>query len=147
MQNRRVFPRYRGRVRVQYGTPTDACGESKIAYTGDVGPAGCHVLTTTPALPGASLDLEISLPGGAIVRMRGVVRWAKKVPHRLSRLGHGGFGVQFEDAPESWFTYCLDMQRRSHAAARRGENEGGQRGDRVDGRVSVSPDPAGVGED
>ncbi len=114
MANRRTYPRYRGRVRVQYAVPE---APLKIAFTGDVGPSGCHVVTASPVLPGSRVDLEISLPGGVLVRVRGVVRWAKKVPARLSRLGHGGFGVEFEEVPEPWFKYCLEMQDRAKRLA------------------------------
>ncbi|TPV94976.1 MAG: hypothetical protein B7733_12425 [Myxococcales bacterium FL481] len=125
MQNRRAFPRYRGRVRVQYVVADDEGGATRIAYTGDVGPTGCHVVTTSPVRPGAALELEVSLPAGRTVKMRGVVRWAKQVPPRLSRLGHGGFGVQLEEPPEPWYAYCWAMQQRADQLAGRGQARAG----------------------
>jgi hypothetical protein len=72
---------------------------SRSVLVGDLSPSGARVETDAPFAEGSEVELEIALPGGRVVTVGGVVRWA--VEDDSDRARGPGFGVEFGDpSPE-----------------------------------------------
>ena len=99
IERRRRYPRIQRRVRVHYGPPgVELKRHASIAV--DVSERGLYVQAMRAERPGTRLDLDVDLPGGE-VSLQGIVVWSKEAS-RLTRYGHGGFGVWLLDPPEAW---------------------------------------------
>lgn len=65
----------------------------KLGFTGDISREGLFIKSAYVFAPGTRLNIEIGTLDNGNIRLEGVVRWAKKVPHNFSHLLKNGMGV------------------------------------------------------
>jgi len=103
--------RKKKRLKVRFGVDFP----KRVAFTGDASACGLYIITGQPEPPGTKLVIEINLPDGEQVLVRGRVRWAKKVPPNLIRLANrAGMGVQltrFEAGEHKFYAYLESLRR------------------------------------
>ena len=87
--------RARKRVEVRYGLEEPRF----IGYSGNVSKSGIMVRAVRVFPPGSILTLELKLPGGTVVRARGVVVWAREGPPQWVTTGRIGMGITFIESP------------------------------------------------
>ena len=67
--------------------------------TGDVSEGGLFVATYMPPPVGTQIELEITLPNGVALQVRGLVRWVRDVT--AAKDGSApGCGIEFHDLPD-----------------------------------------------
>jgi len=88
--------RARKRVEVRYGLEEPRF----IGYSGNVSKSGIMVRAVRVFPPGSILTLELKLPGGTVVRARGVVVWAREGPPQWVTTGRIGMGITFIEPPQ-----------------------------------------------
>lgn len=64
------------------------------------------------------IQIEIA-DGDITILLEGVVVRGKKVPPRLRRMIKSGFAVKLQNAPESWYSYCLDLEEKARERGQR----------------------------
>jgi len=65
-------------------------------------------ISTNAALPrGAMVNLEVHLPSGEHLRLRGLVMRARRVASAMATITTGGMGVRLDDPPPNWRTSLL----------------------------------------
>lgn len=87
---------------------------SRIAFTEDISASGMCIKTAFVCPPGSHLSIELTLPDGGLVQLKGVVVWAKKVPPNMIHLIRKcGMGVRFTgiEAGEELFARLYDELR------------------------------------
>lgn len=110
--DKRNEKRHRKRLTLKFGPET----ASRIAFTEDVSLQGMCIKTAFVSPPGSRLRIELTLPDGSLVRLNGVVVWAKKVPPNMVQLiKKCGMGVKFtgiEAGEELFAQMCSEMRER-----------------------------------
>jgi hypothetical protein len=96
----RRMPRTVGRLKLTYHL---AGATEKSGFTHDVGPGGLFIRSHQVPRAGTALTLRVTLPQGESVRMTGRVRHGRRQLGVPMHMQVAGFGVQLEQAPESWF--------------------------------------------
>jgi len=92
MAEKRSYKRLRRRLSLRFGTDKP----SRIAFTEDINDRGMFIKTTTIYPVGSNITIELSLPGEIPVKIRGIVRWSKKVPPTMIHLARkAGMGIKF----------------------------------------------------
>ncbi len=92
----------------------DAAG--RVAFTEDISQQGLCIRTALIYPPGSRLKIELDLPNGNLVKMAGVVMWAKKVPPNMVRLVKKcGMGVRITgitSGEEQFRSFCEGLHER-----------------------------------
>lgn len=75
----------------------------RTAFTHDLSSTGLFLKTTTVFPPSTKLNIEITLPDEKVVRFRGIVMWAKRIPSAFNRvIQKHGMGVHLLEIPEEY---------------------------------------------
>jgi len=110
MAEKRGFKRLRRRLSLRFGTDEPA----RIAFTEDVNDRGMFIKTTNLYPVGSRIVIELSLPDGKKVRLKGSVRWSKKVPptmiHLVRKAGMGIKILLFESGEEEFRQFLRQAQ-------------------------------------
>jgi hypothetical protein len=109
MDDKRRLPRFRRRLGIRYRGES---GTPRLAFSGDASVAGVFLNSSQVEAPGRTLELEADVPGEGLLRMRGEVVWARKVPPALVTVQRGGFGVRLLDPPEPWRRFFRGLEAR-----------------------------------
>jgi len=92
MPENRKLKRHRKRLQIKYG----ANGSVRTGFTDDLSDAGFFIRTALVLPPKTILQVELLTPANEIIRVEGMVRWAKRVPPNLLRTTKGGMGIRIE---------------------------------------------------
>ena len=87
------------RVRVQVGVDLHTQSNFFVGTSLNLSEGGLFVATRSEVPVGSEVDLGFTLPGGATLQVRGVVRWRRAADERTP-LATSGVGIQFVDASE-----------------------------------------------
>lgn len=114
-QDKRLHPRLAKRIKVRYRS-----GEAdkwRSAFSQDVSTNGVYIHATTVPTT-ALIQLEITDEDKTIL-LEGTVIRGKKVPPRLRRMIKSGFAVKLQNVPDSWYSYCLDLEEKARERGQR----------------------------
>ena len=106
---RRTIPRYNQRLPVRYRVPGRDKSAHK-AFSRDIGALGLFIVANHLEKTGQNLNIEIELPEHGSISMQGTVVWTKWVPPALRAVDYPGFAVKIHSAPESWFSYFMEVE-------------------------------------
>lgn len=113
--DKRLHPRLAKRIKVRYRSGEDEKWRS--AFSQDVSTSGLYIhATTVPTTP--IIQLEI-VDDDKTILLEGVVVRGKKVPPRLRRMIKSGFAVNLRNVPDSWYSYCLDLEEKARERGQR----------------------------
>jgi hypothetical protein len=105
MRQKRSFERKKRRYLVEFTLEGTACS----GFTNDVSPNGIFVRSNRLPDPGVAVSLNLHLPEGKHVVLRGKVVRSFRVPAALSRLIPSGFAIQLSDSPEDYFQFLATL--------------------------------------
>jgi hypothetical protein len=105
-RQRRAFERKKRRLLVEFSLE----GTQHSGFTNDVSPTGIFVRSSRLPELGTALSLNVHLPDGKRVVLRGKVVRSFRVPAALSRLIPSGFAIQVVDSPEEYFQFLATLQ-------------------------------------
>jgi hypothetical protein len=105
MRQKRAFERKKRRFLVEFTLDGTACS----GFTNDVSPSGIFVRSNRLPDPGVAVSVNLHLPEGKRVVLRGKVVRSFRVPAALSRLIPSGFAVQLSDSPEDYFQFLATL--------------------------------------
>lgn len=104
--------RHRKRMTLKFGI--DVPG--RVAFTEDISLKGMCIKTAQVCPPGSRLKIELNLPDDSVVKIEGVIMWAKKVPPNMIRLVKKcGMGVRItgiSSGEENYRRLCDDLHER-----------------------------------
>ena len=104
-QKKRAFERKKRRLLVEFSL--DETHHSGFTY--DVSPIGIFVRSSRLPELGKALALNVHLPDGKRVVLRGKVVRSFRVPAALSRLIPSGFALELSDSPEDYFQFLATL--------------------------------------
>ena len=107
--DKRKDSRYRKRLTLKFGIEDT----SKFGFTEDISDTGIFIRSTSPLPPNSILTVEIKTLKNDIVRLRGRVMWAKKVPQNMMHRIKGGMGLLITEILEGEDVYNRLCQERS----------------------------------
>lgn len=111
MAEKRDLKRKKKRVKVRFGVDE----VKKMAFSDDISVDGVFIKTAAPERPGLLLNLEITLPDETLVKCKGRIHWAKRVPPNMLRLvGKGGMGVKilsFSQGQQAYREFVESLHR------------------------------------
>lgn len=87
----------RKRIRVQVGVDLNTATNFFVGTSLNLSEGGLFVATRAEVPVGTEVDLGFTLPTGATVQVKGVVRW-RRAPDDRTPLITAGLGIQFLDA-------------------------------------------------
>jgi hypothetical protein len=105
--NARDTKRHRKRLSLKFGIEAP----TRVAFTEDISRFGMCIKTASVSPPGSRLKIELTLPDGNLVKIEGIVVWAKKVPpNMINLIKKCGMGLKFTkiDAGEGVFENLCD---------------------------------------
>ena len=105
MPQKRAFERKKRRLLVEF--TLDATHHS--GFTHDVSPTGIFVRSSRLPDLGTPIALNVHLPDGKRVILRGKVVRSFRVPAALSRVIPSGFAIQVSDCPEEYFQFLASI--------------------------------------
>lgn len=83
--------RQRKRLTLRFGTERP----EKIGFTEDISREGLFIKAVSPYPPNTKLKIELTTSDNSIIKIEGVVMWAKKVPVNLMQfVKKGGMGIR-----------------------------------------------------
>ena len=83
--------RQRKRLTLRFGTERP----EKIGFTEDISREGIFIKAVYPYPKNTKLNIELTTPDNNIIKIEGVVMWAKKVPVNLMQfVKKGGMGIR-----------------------------------------------------
>jgi hypothetical protein len=94
----------RGRLRKLTRLPV-RFGAQRLERMGmitNVSVRGLYISTNAVLARGATLCLQVQLPGGDKLLLDGRVIRSRRVPSALVMISHGGMGVRLENPPPNW---------------------------------------------
>ena len=103
--DKRKDDRYRKRLPLKFGIDET----SKVGFTEDISETGIFIRSTAPMAPNSILTVEIKTLKNDIIRLKGRVMWAKRVPHNMMHRIKGGMGLlitEFLDNEEIYRLLC-----------------------------------------
>ena len=112
MTDLRDVKRHRKRLTLKFGI--DVPG--RVAFTEDISLQGMCIKTALVCPPGSRLKIELNLPDDSVVKIAGVVMWAKKVPpnmiHLVKKCGMGVRITGISSGEEDYRRLCGDLRER-----------------------------------
>jgi len=100
--------RFLKRLSVRFGDQKP----DRAAFTHDLSSTGIFLKTTVVFPPNTKLYIELTLPDEKVIRCRGIVMWAKRIPPALSRIiQKHGMGVHLLEMPEEYKALIERLQR------------------------------------
>ena len=96
---RRFSTRKRRRYLIEWQCDDSLC----TGFTHDISPTGIFIRSTYIGKIGATLTMQLLLPGGGKLRLRGIVVRSHRIPQHLRGVVPSGFAVQLKEAPEEYF--------------------------------------------
>ncbi len=111
MAEKRDLKRVRKRMTLKFGMDEP----NRIAFTEDVSAQGMCIRTAFVCPPGTEIVIELCLPDGNQVRIKGVIAWAKKVPsnmvHLVKKCGMGVKFTKLEAGEDALTRLCSEISR------------------------------------
>ena len=105
MPNRRFSTRRRRRYLIEWQRAGSLC----TGFTHDVSPTGIFVRSMyVPRLEGV-LTMQLLLPGGGKLRLKGRVVRLQSVSQNLRGVRPSGFAVRLTEAPEQYFHLLANL--------------------------------------
>jgi hypothetical protein len=115
MADNRDLKRHRKRLTLKFGV--DAA--SRISFTEDISRQGMCIRSAVVSPPGTLISIDLTLPDGNLVKMAGVVVWAKKVPpnmiHAIKKCGMGVKFTRIEAGNEAFERFCAEIDGRTQS--------------------------------
>ena len=105
MAERRFSTRKRRRYLIEWQSDDSLC----TGFTHDISPTGVFIRSTYIAKIGAILTMQLLIPGGGKLRLRGIVVRSQRVPQNLRGVVPSGFGVRLNEAPEEYFQLLANL--------------------------------------
>ncbi len=102
---RRFSTRKRRRYLIEWQKGDSLC----TGFTNDVSPTGIFIRSMYIPKIGRTLTMQLLLPGGGKLRLRGTVVRSQRVPQNLRGVVPSGFGVRLNEAPEEYFRLLADL--------------------------------------
>ncbi len=84
-----------------------ARGLSYTGITSDISREGIFIRTQKGLPPGITVDVELYLPSGEILKMRGVVKRTIKTPFQQIK---NGMGVELTDPPQKYKDFSDSLE-------------------------------------
>ncbi len=109
--DKRKHERFRKRLSLKFGTEEP----KTIGFTEDISDTGIFIRSVTPVAPGSILVVEIKTSTNEVVRLKGRIMWAKKVPQNMMHRIKGGMGLiitEFLSGEETYNQLCAERARR-----------------------------------
>lgn len=101
--DKRKDSRHRKRLTLKFGIEDT----SKFGFTEDISDTGIFIRSTSPLPPNSILTVEIKTLKNDIIRLKGRVMWAKKVPQNMMHRIKGGMGLLITEFLENEEIYHL----------------------------------------
>jgi hypothetical protein len=105
LAERRFSTRKRRRYLIEWRGDDILC----TGFTHDISPTGVFIRSTYIAKIGATLTMQLLLPGGGKLRLRGTVVRSHRIPQHLRGVVPSGFGVRLKEAPEEYFQLLASL--------------------------------------
>lgn len=105
LPEKRSFPRHRRRLLVEWA----AEGFASAGFTHDVSPTGMFICSVQVPEREIVLPINLTLPDGRKIRLRGVIVRSYRVAPSLRRARRSGFCVRLIEAPEEYFVLLADL--------------------------------------
>ncbi|HEX9302979.1 MAG TPA: PilZ domain-containing protein [Thermoanaerobaculia bacterium] len=105
MAEERFSTRKRRRYLIEWQSDDSLC----TGFTHDISPTGIFVRSTYIEKIGAILTMQLLLPEGGKLRIRGIVVRSHRIPQHLRGVVPSGFGVRLKEAPEEYFRLLADL--------------------------------------
>lgn len=100
--------RQRKRLTLRFGTERP----EKIGFTEDISREGLFIKAVFPYPPNTKLKIELTTSDNNIIKIEGVVMWAKKVPVNLMQfVKKGGMGIRITSIKEGEDLYASLVHR------------------------------------
>lgn len=100
---KRKFKRVTKRIKVTI----PACNRRYTTYAGDISETGIFLRTSRVFPPGTILTLELQLPLGEILVLRGKVKWEFMIPHLGFK--RNGMGIEFIDRSTKYVEFVKNF--------------------------------------
>lgn len=95
--------RHRKRLSLRFGTERP----ERIGFTEDISREGLFIKAVSPYPPNTKLKIELTTSDNSIIKIEGVVMWAKKVPVNLMQfVKKGGMGIRITSISEGEEMYA-----------------------------------------
>jgi hypothetical protein len=107
MPNRRFCPRKKCRYLVEWQKDDSV----HTGFTHDVSATGIFVRSGSIPCVGAAVTMQLQVPGGGKLRLRGTVVRSHRVPQNLRRFVPSGFCIHLTEAPEEYFQVLATLMR------------------------------------
>ena len=111
MQNKRVDTRFRKRLSLKFGIEE----ATRVGFTEDISDTGIFIRSPAVMAPNTILLVELKTISNEIVRLKGRIMWAKKVPQNMMHRIKGGMGLlitQFLSGEEIYQALCEQRSKR-----------------------------------
>lgn len=109
--DKRNNERFSKRLSLKFGTEEPGT----IGFTEDISDTGIFIRSAAPVAPGTILVVEIKTVSKEIVRLKGRIMWARKVPQNMMHRIKGGMGFRisaFLAGEEIYHQLCADRKKR-----------------------------------
>ena len=138
MEKRKYF-RFSRRLLVRYGSVQPL---KHTGYTEDLSKEGLFIKSNVVFKPGTSLMIEVTLAESLVVRLHGVVKWAKAVsPSLFHQARKAGFAVSLAQVPEPYLAFMNALE--TTANPRSAKRPAAPAGDTTPGAPAAGPEPFG----
>ena len=111
MRDNRIDKRLRKRISLRYGIDEAI----KIGFTEDISDTGIFVRSPVVVPPNTILTVELITNSNEIIRLKGRVMWARKVPQNMMHRIKGGMGLlitEFLSGEEIYQQLCEERSKR-----------------------------------
>jgi len=105
MPDSRPYSRRKRRYLVEWRRAGCRC----TGFTHDISPTGIFVRSTYIPELGTALTLQLALPEGEKLQVRGTVVRSRRVPSNLRRFVPSGFCIRLTEAPEEYFRLLANL--------------------------------------
>jgi len=104
---KRTTNRLNKRLMVRFGKAKPEA----IGFTADISDTGLFIKSNTVHLPGTVLIIDMTLPDERVIRVRGRVVWAKRVPPNMLRfVKKSGMGIFLDETPPDYYSILGDLK-------------------------------------
>jgi hypothetical protein len=107
MSQKRFSTRRKRRYLIEWQTGDSLC----TGFTQDISPTGIFIRSAHIPKIGAALTIQLLIPAGGKMRLRGTVVRSQRVPQNLRAVVPSGFAVRLNEAPEEYFGLLADLFR------------------------------------